>query len=130
MASLDDSILDTTKKLIGIYPEQTDSDLEIITHINSMFFVLQQLGVGPPQGFSITDNTSKWSEFIGDDQIHAVKSYMGLRVRLLFDPPPTGPSTEAMERQASQMEWRLNIKAEGDAWDAQLMTSLPDTESV
>lgn len=129
MAELTDSILDVTKKLIGIEPEYTDFDLDIITHINSVFFTLQQLGVGPDTGFFITDNTTEWSEFIGSDEINAVKSYMGLRVRLLFDPPATGPATEAMERQAGQMEWRLHIQQEGVyAWQNQSTSFSNDME--
>ncbi len=113
------SILDTTKRLCGIEPDDTDYDPEITVHINSIFFVLQQLGVGPEEGFFILDKEAKWSEFIGMEQIAAVISYMGLRVKMLFDPPPTGPATEAMERQAGQLEWRLNIQAEGVKWEEQ-----------
>ncbi len=119
-----DSILDVTKRQLGLDPEDTSFDLEIITHINSIFFILQQLGVGPSSGFSIIDRDDKWSTFVGEDQINAVRTYMGLRVKLIFDPPPTGPSTEAMERQAAQMEWRLNVHMEGVKWEETLMTSL------
>jgi hypothetical protein len=111
------SILDTTKRLCGIEPDDTDYDIEITVHINSIFFVLQQLGVGPEEGFMIFSKDEKWSQFIGMEQMNAVISYMGLRVRMLFDPPPTGPATEAMERQAGQLEWRLNIQAEGVKWE-------------
>lgn len=111
------SILETTKRQCGIEPDNTDYDIEIITHINSMFFVLQQLGVGPEEGFVIFDATTKWSDFIQLDKIAAVISYMGLRVKMLYDPPPTGPATEALERQAGQLEWRLNIHAEEVKWD-------------
>jgi hypothetical protein len=118
---LDDlSILETTKRLCGIEPDDTDYDIEIITHINSIFFVLQQLGVGPAAGFLILDKDAKWSSYIGTDQIAAVISYMGLRVKVLFDPPPTGPATEAVERQIRELEWRLNIQAEGVKWDEML----------
>ena len=129
MAELNDSILDVTKKLVGIEPEDTSFDLDIITHINSVFFTLQQLGVGPYTGFSIVDNTTSWSDFIGADQINAVKSYMGLRVRLLFDPPATSFAIEAMSRQAEQMEWRLNVHQEGVySWLTSPVTSWPDME--
>lgn len=112
-----DSILDVTKRLCLLEPDDTSYDLEIITHINTVFFVLKSLGVGPTNGFSILDKTETWSQFIGDEHIHAVRSYMGLKVRMLFDPPVTGPSTEAMERQASHLEWLLNIDAEGVKWE-------------
>jgi hypothetical protein len=119
----DDSILDVTKRLCGIDdPEDTSFDLEIITHINTVFFVLRSLGVGPVNGFSITSNAAKWSEFAGEEDIHAVRTYMGLKVRMLFDPPATGPATQAMERQAAHLEWLLNIDAEGVKWDAAVQT--------
>lgn len=109
---VEDSVLDTTKLLLGVEPEDTSFDVELITHINSIFFVLQQLGVGPKAGFSISDNTTLWSVFIGEDLVLGVKSYMYLRVKLLFDPPQTGPLTTALESQIAQMEWRLNIQME------------------
>lgn len=129
MAELDESVLDSTKRMLGLDPEDDSFDLEIIMHINSIFFVLHQLGVGPENGFSISDRTTTWSEFIGVEQINAVKTYMGLRVRLIFDPPATGPLNEAMQRQAEQMEWRLNVHMEGVKWGAMQQTSLLVTES-
>ena len=113
-----DSILDTTKLQANLDPEDDSYDVELIIHINSIFFVLKQLGVGPANGFSITGKDEQWSAFIGDRQIDAVRTYMGLKIKLIFDPPATGPATEAMERQAGQMEWRLNMEAEEVKWDA------------
>jgi hypothetical protein len=112
MAELNDSILDVTKKILGLPPEQTAFDLEIITHINTVFAVLDDLGVGRKGGFFITDNTAKWSEFIEGEAINHVKSYMGLRVRLIFDPPATGPATDAMTKLAEMLEWRLHNRME------------------
>ena len=109
---VEDSVLDTTKLLLGVEPEDTSFDVELITHINSIFFVLQQLGVGPKVGFSISDNATLWAAFIREDLVLGVKSYMYLRVKLLFDPPATGPLTTALENQIAQMEWRLNIQME------------------
>lgn len=126
----DDSILDVTKQLCGLDPEDTSYDLEIITHINTVFFVLSSLGVGPKNGFSILNKTAKWTSFIGESHIHAVRSYMGLKVRMLFDPPATGPATQAMERQAAHLEWLLNIDAEGVKWDAALQTYSQSMESL
>jgi hypothetical protein len=123
-----DTILETTKRQCNIDSEDTSYDLEIITHINTVFFILQQLGIGPAMGFSLIDGTEKWSEFVGADGINAVRTYMGLRVKMLFDPPATGPATEAMERQAAQLEWRLNIHMEGVRWDAAQMLSSQSTE--
>lgn len=114
-----DSILETTKKLLGLPAEYTEFDADIIAHINSVFFTLQQLGIGPGGGFFILDSSSKWDEFIGAESINAVKSYMYLKVRLLFDPPTTSFAIAAMEKQASEFEWRLNVHMEGrriNAW--------------
>lgn len=125
----DDSILDVTKRLCMLDPDDTSYDLEIITHINTVFFVLKGLGVGPANGFSIIDKAETWSQFIGESEIHAVRTYMGLKVRMLFDPPATGPATAAMERQASHLEWLLNIDAEGVKWEQAQQTYLLNTVS-
>lgn len=114
------SILDTTKLQCGIEPDVTDYDVEFIAHINTVFFVFQQLGLGPEEGFLIFDKNAKWGDYIGMDQIAGVISLMGLRVRLLYDPPTTGPATEAMERRCTELEWRLNIHAEGVKWEEAL----------
>ncbi len=110
---INDSILDTTKKLLGFESDFTAFDLDIILHINSVFFTLNQLGIGPSQGFSIGDKEAKWSDFTGTDNINAVKSYMWLRVRMLFDPPSSSFVLEALKKQAEEFEWRLNIHMEG-----------------
>ena len=124
----EDSILDTVKRQVGVDPEDASFDDEIMVHINSNFFVLHQLGVGPIEGYMITSQANKWSEFIGVENLAAVKTYMGLKVRLVFDPPATGPATEAMERQAGQLEWRLTVHMEGVRWGESLMTSSVVTE--
>jgi hypothetical protein len=125
---VNDSILDTTKLQVKIDPEDDSYDVELTMHINSIFFILTQLGVGPKSGFSISGKEEQWSEFIGPDQINAVRTYMGLKVKLIFDPPATGPATEAMERQAEQMEWRLNLQMEEVKWDAQQSIFSPNME--
>ena len=105
-----DSILSSIKKLLGIADEYTVFDSDIIMHINSVFFVLNQLGVGPPDGFSIQDKTAVWDDFIPcGANLEAVKSYVYLKVRLLFDPPQSSALTEAIDRQISEFEWRLNV---------------------
>lgn len=115
MPEVKDSILDTTKKILGLDATYTAFDLDIITHINSVFFTLQQLGVGPDKGYLILDNTPVWSEYMDDDtDLNAVKSYMYMRVRLLFDPPATSFAIEAMVKQATELEWRLNVHSEGE----------------
>lgn len=109
----DTSILDSTKKILGFDSDYTVFDLDIITHINSVFFTLQQLGVGPTEGFIIEDNAAVWSDFIGEDQIYAVKTYMYVKVRLVFDPPTTSFAIDSLNKTAQELEWRLNVQMEG-----------------
>lgn len=111
---MSDSILDSTKKILGIDPSYTPFDLDIMTHINSVFFTLNQLGIGPAEGFMIEDSTAVWNDFVGgeDFNLNAVKTYVYLRVRLLFDPPTTGYLIDAMKQQIQELEWRLNVHRE------------------
>lgn len=108
-----ESILTSIKKLLGIEEEYTQFDDDIIMHINSVFLNLTQLGVGPSEGFLIEDDTATWEDFIGDsNQLQAVKSYMYLKVKLLFDPPLSSSVIESMNRMIAELEWRLNISVE------------------
>lgn len=107
-----ESILTSIKKLLGITEEYEHFDADIIMHINSVFMVLTQLGVGPSEGFSIKDKTTTWNEFISDNQLESVKSYMHMKVKLMFDPPLSSTVMECMNRMISEFEWRLNIAAE------------------
>ena len=105
-----ESILTSIKKLLGIEEEYTQFDNDIIMHINTVFLNLTQLGVGPTEGFLIEDDTATWYDFIGDsNQLQAVKSYMYLKVKLLFDPPLTSSVIESMNRMIAELEWRLNV---------------------
>lgn len=108
-----ESILQSIKKLLGITEEYTVFDVDIITHINSVFLTLNQIGIGPSDGFSISDQTTTWDEFISDKRLEAVKSYVYLKVRLLFD-PPTGSVLDAINRNIAELEWRLNVAAESN----------------
>lgn len=108
-----ESILTSIKKLLGIAEEYNHFDPDIIMHINSVFMILTQMGVGPEEGFIIEDDTTTWIDFIGDKTtIEAVKSYIYLKVKLLFDPPLAGSVSEAMNRMISELEWRLNNASE------------------
>lgn len=110
-----DSILETVKKLVGIDKDYGIFDLDLIVAINSSFTILNQLGVGPDKPFSIKGSGEVWSDFFSDsEKIDLVKSYIYLRVRVLFDPPSTGVLHEAIERQISEFEWRLRIQADFD----------------
>lgn len=103
------SILTSIKKLLGIAEDYTEFDEDIITHINSVFLNLTQLGVGPEEGFMIKDYTAVWEDFINDSiQLQAVKTYVYLKVKLLFDPPLSSSVTESNNRMIAELEWRLN----------------------
>lgn len=111
------SILDSTKKILGIDESYTAFDLDILTHINTVFADLHQMGIGPQEGFAIEDKQAEWSEFIDQNVLlNAVKTYVYLRVRLLFDPPSTSFAISAMKEQIREHEWRLNVYREGEVW--------------
>ena len=108
-----ESILTSIKKLLGVSEEYEHFDKDLIMHINSVFLNLTQLGVGPEEGFYIEDASSHWSEFIEESaQLQAVKSYMYLKVKLLFDPPLSSAVLESMNRMIAEFEWRLNVAVE------------------
>lgn len=106
-----ESILDSIKKLLGISDEYTQFDPDIIMHINTVFMNLTQLGVGPAEGFFIEDNGTVWSEFVemeDEIQLNAVKTYVYLKVKLVFDPPLSSSVIQSMNNMISELEWRLN----------------------
>lgn len=108
-----DSILLSVKKILGIEPDYLVFDQDIITHINSVFGTLNELGIGPIDGFMIEDETALWSEYlVGQLTLNGVKTYMYLRVRLLFDPPSTSYLLTSLNDQAKELEWRLNVVRE------------------
>ena len=111
-----ESILTSIKKLLGIDESYKHFDPDLIMHINSVFSILTQLGVGPPNGFSRTGDSEKWDSFIAKDpdNFSLVKSYMHLKVKLLFDPPLGSAVIESINKQISEFEWRLNVAAESD----------------
>ena len=107
------SILTTVKRTLGLEEDYTVFDQEVILHINSVFGTLHQLGVGPVNGFEIEDADAIWSDFLNDDlTLSPVKSYMYLRVRMLFDPPTLGYIITAMQEQIQELEWRINVVRE------------------
>ena len=108
-----ESILTSIKKLLGITEEYDQFDPDIIMHINSVFMILTQLGVGPTEGFSIEDDTAVWTDFIQDvKKLESVKTYIYLKVKLAFDPPLSSAVIESMNRLINELEWRLNVAAE------------------
>ena len=106
------SILTSIKKLLGITEEYEHFDPDIIMHINSAFMILNQLGVGPEEGFFIKDKSSTWDEFLSGSNLEAVKTYVYLKVKLLFDPPLSSTVIEAIKSQISELEWRLNVSTD------------------
>lgn len=108
-----ESILTSIKKMLGITEEYKHFDADLIMHINSVFMTLRQMGVGPAEGFSISDEYATWADFLSEVQtMEAVKTYTYLKVRLIFDPPDRSVVTDAIKQNISELEWRLNVEAE------------------
>ena len=108
-----DSILNSTKKILGLEASYTPFDLDIMTYINSVFSTIEQLGVGPIGGFAIVDSDTTWDEYlVPSNQLNMVRTYVFLKVRMLFDPPTTSYLITAMENQIREAEWRLNLARE------------------
>lgn len=113
-----DSILTSVKKVLGIPKEHDQFDPDIIIHINSVFDILTQMGVGPKEGFSIEDDSANWSDYITDQRLNMVKSYMYAKVQMLFDPPTSGIVTGSRQELIKEMEWRLNVQVDPEGgWD-------------
>jgi len=107
------SILDTVKKLLGIDADNTDFDIEVVVHINSVFSILRQIGVGSNSGYVITDNNDLWTDFTSDNvKLALMKSYFFQKIRLWFDPPANPKVLDAMEKQVVELEGRLLLIAE------------------
>lgn len=110
---MEQSILIGVKKMLGLDSSYKAFDLDVITHINSVFSTLQQLGVGPIEGFQIEGEDETWSAFFGDAPVlNNVKSYMAMRVRLLFDPPATSFALNSFQEQINQLEWRIQVASD------------------
>ena len=109
-----ESILTSIKKLIGITEDYKHFDTDLIIHINSVFMILSQMGIGPDNGFSISDETITWNDYLPSDNknFEAVKTYMYLKTKLVFDPPQSSSTMEAIKQTISELEWRLNVEAE------------------
>jgi hypothetical protein len=108
-----ESILTSIKKLLGIEEEYEHFDPELIMHINSVFMILNQLGVGPSEGFYIQDANSVWTDYIPEgSNLESVKTYIHLKVKLIFDPPSSSTIIEAINRTISELEWRLNVESD------------------
>lgn len=111
------TILDDVKQGIGLMPEYTSFDPIIKMHINSVFMILTQMGVGPRSGFRLATGTEDWDDFLPENypNFEAVKTYMCLKVRVLFDPPSNSVHMNAINESIKELEWRLNFEAESQS---------------
>ena len=116
MAKQNESILDSIKKQLGIVPEYTVFDDQILLYINTTFSTLHQLGIGPDTGYEIVDNTSTWDDIVIDPRFNLIKAYVGMKVKVMFDPPASSFALDALNKQIAEFEWR--IMAENEAGDA------------
>lgn len=113
------SILISTKKVLGIAESDTSFDVDVLMHINTVLATLTQIGIGPTDGFMIEDDSATWDDFIGiDPRLNAAKTYVYLRVKMVFDPPQTSFVIDSMNKQIEEFTWRLNVQREGELWTA------------
>lgn len=110
---MNNSILISIKKRLGIGADYDHFDEDIVMDINSVLSILTQLGVGPSTGYSITNSNDEWTDFVSDlSKIEFIKTYVYLKVKLLFDPPQSGPAIEALNRSISELEWRITVQTD------------------
>lgn len=121
---MSDSILESVKKTLNLPSDYDVFDQDVIMHINSAFSTLNQLGVGPSQGFMIEDDSATWSTFLAEDpRLNFVKTYTYLSVRLVFDPPTTSFQLDAIQDQLKELSWRINEDREVEQWVEPTTTS-------
>lgn len=125
---MEESILKSTKKILGLDASYTAFDLDVTTLINGAFSLLNQLGVGPQSGFSIKDERTTWGQFgVPQNQLHLVKTYVYLKVRVAFDPPSTSFLLESANNQIKEYEWRLNAFREDELMPDEEVALLHET---
>lgn len=111
---MNENILNSIKKLLGIPEDYTAFDQDIMMHINSVFMILSELGVGPSNGYSLKDGVEKWGDFISDDKnLEGIKTYIYMKVKTIFDPPLNSAVLASMKELINEFEWRINNEAEG-----------------
>ena len=113
-----ETILNTIKKLLGIQQEYEYFDEDIMIHIKTAFASLNQLGVGPAEGFYMDDKTALWDDYITSINMQMIKSYIYLKVRILFDPPTSSVLMDSMNRSIAELEWRLYLEGDRKAEDS------------
>ena len=109
--------------MLGIEEDYEAFDTDVMAHINTVFMTLNQLGVGPEGGFSISGKSETWYGFTENIKFfNAVKTYIYLKVKLVFDPPTSSFVTESMRKEINELEWRLAHQAEAP--------HVPDEDSI
>jgi len=112
-------ILVSIKKVLGLPEADPSFDVDLIMHINTTLARLNQLGIGPAEGFMIEDAAATWDAFVGDDpRLSQIRTYVYMAVRLVFDPPGTSYALTSMEKQVEKFEWLLNAQREEEQWTA------------
>lgn len=104
-------ILDSIKQQIGIVPEYNVFDAQLIMDLNAAFATLHQLGVGPEDGFEVDENTT-WEEYVTTKRLNFIKSYVSMKVRVMFDPPTSSFALDALRKQIDEYEWRITSEVE------------------
>lgn len=125
---MSESILTSVKKNLGLEASYTVFDADILLYINGVFSTLNQLGIGPENGFSISSATTTWDAFYGTNKKYSsIRTYVTLKVRMLFDPPQTSYLIDALNQQAKELEWRLNAVREETEWTSPIPFVITDT---
>lgn len=112
MAKINSSILNDVKEAIGIVQDYTVFDSQLIICINSVFSTLHQLGIGPEEGFSIDGPETKWEDYVESKRFDFIRSYMIMKVHVMFDPPTSSVAMDALNKQIAEYEWRINSEVE------------------
>lgn len=110
---MEQNILKSTKKVLGVHPDDPAFDLDLMMHVNAVFSTLQQLGVGPAEGFMIEDGDEEWGAFLDNTVLlNQSKIYMFLSIKIIFDPPASSFALDALKDQREEKAWRLQVEAE------------------
>jgi hypothetical protein len=126
-----DSILDSVKKLMGIDPTYDAFDVDMIMHINAVLATLNQIGIGPTEGYAIEDASATWSDFLGTDpRLNDAKTYMYMKIKVLFDPPEQWHLMAAMKEQIVELEWRISVKRENEQYVAPVPAPAAEPEVI
>ena len=110
-----DNILTSIKKLLGINPEYQEFDQDIIMHINTVFMILNQLNIGPSEGFVIVDGLEEWGDYTTALNENAVRTFIYLKVKLMFDPPTSSVLMDSINNTLAELEWRLYLEGANKA---------------